>query len=319
MTDIDIDAAAGLIKKADDILLLTHHNPDGDATGSVFALYYGLVSLGKRVRVISEKNSAVFDFIVDPAAFTEFKERFVISLDCGSAKLLGGDGVFEKYGGSVDLSIDHHGSGVRFAERSLVDPKASAASEIVYPLLNKLSVRIDKKIAECIYVGITTDTGCFRYSNTTSNTLRIAADLIDIGIDNGRINTALFETKSKAYAEFETMALAGMKFYLGGRCAVIYLSKDMFAKCGVDETETHAIPSLSRQIEGVLVGMTIKEKDNGNFRVSLRTNEPVDAAAICANFGGGGHKLAAACDVSGTLESVTSDLLKVVSRYIDGK
>lgn len=308
---IDLQTAAKRLHEADDILLLTHRNPDGDAAGSLWALYRLLTKLGKRVRFTLVGKVPENIRFAEESEPEDFEEKFIVAVDLAEATLLG-EALQPVYGEKVDLNIDHHGSNTLFAKETFLDAKAAAAAQLVFLLYKEMNVPIDVRSAEQLYIGLSIDTGCFRYNNTNAQCLRTVAELVETGIDNGEINRRIFETKSKAYIQFESLATNNLHLHFDGKCAVMALTKDMFLKTGLDESETHMIAGLPRQIEGVLVGVTIKEKDNGLCRVSLRTNEPVDASAIAHTFGGGGHKLAAGCDLYGTLGKATADLLKEI-------
>lgn len=150
-------------------------------------------------------------------------------------------------------------------------------------------------MANCLYTGLTTDTGCFRYASTTASTYYAAAQLIEMGADNGKINRIMFETKSKTYARLERLALDSMRFYEDERVCIITITQEMYRLTGSNEQETEAIPPLTRQIEGVEIGVTIREKPDGTCKASIRTYESVNAAELAKKFGGGGHSQAAAC------------------------
>ncbi len=308
---IDLQTAVTRLQEMDEILLLTHRNPDGDAAGSLWALYRLLKKLGKRVTyklVGKVPENLLFAAEGEPE---DFDEKYVVAVDLAEAVLLG-EALQPVYSDLVDLNIDHHGSNTLFAKETLLDATAAAAAQLVYALYKEMNVPIDEQSAQQLYVGLATDTGCFPYGNTNAEGLRTAAELVGLGIDNGDINRRIFETKSKAYIQFEALAMNNLRMHFDGKCAVMALTKDMFRRTGLDESETHMIAGLPRQVEGVLVGVTIKEKDNGLCRVSLRSNEPVDVSAIAQAFGGGGHKLAAGCDLYGTVSRATADLLKEI-------
>ncbi len=308
---IDFEAAVQFLRESDDFLLLTHRNPDGDAVGSLWALCRALRSIGKRVTFRLAGRVAENMLFAAEQPDDSFEPQCIVSVDLAEAHLLGEE-MFPVYGDRIDLNIDHHASNTFFAKKTLLNGNAAAAAVLVYQLYAPLGATLDKKAAEQLYIGVSTDTGCFRYHNTDADCLHTAAALVEAGVDNGEINRIIFETKSKAYVQFESLALNSMRMHFDGKCAVISLTQEMYAKTGVDESEIHMISALPRQIEGVLVGVTIKEKENGLCRVSLRTNEPVDASSVAKIFGGGGHKLAAGCDLNGGLRTATADLLKAI-------
>ena len=301
----------------DDILLLTHRLPDGDAVGSIFALYLALKKTGKRVRCQTDKIPSSLKIAAIDDCGGDFEPKYVVTVDVGDRKLLG-DGIDALYGGRVDLCIDHHGTNVEYAAYTLLDPSASAACEVLYDMFTSAGIDITEDIAKELYIGIATDTGCFRYGNTTAKTMRTAAALMEKGIDSTYFNTVLFETKSREYACFERLALNSLTTYFDGRCALMTITQDMYDISGLDEADDKAINALPRQIEGVLAGITLKEKKDGSgWRVSVRSKEPVSAAEICIQLDGGGHRLAAGCELTGTPDEAKNALLCAAKKVLD--
>lgn len=288
---ISVKECADILRKKDNILILTHANPDGDTLGSGFALCRALMKIGKICAVINaddipKKYNYLFDDIVE----IKFKPDYVVAVDVATVKLLGG--LEEQY--KIDMCIDHHSTNTEYANLLLLED-APADCQIMYEVVLALGVEVDKKIADCLYTGLTTDTGCFRYDSTTAQTYRVAADLIDAGADNGRINRIMFETKSKTYARLERLAIESMRFYEHERVAVITVTQEMFQLTGSNAQETEGLAPLTRQIEGVEIGITIQERPDGTCKASIRTFESVNAAKLAACFGGGGHAQAAGC------------------------
>lgn len=315
---IDLLKTAQLIRSNDNILILTHKNPDGDAMGSAFALCRTLCQFGKRVTFkFFDKIPQMPLKLLECSINENFEFDFIVAVDTADAKILGDD-VDNPYKDRVDLSIDHHPSNTFFAKNTYLEETAAATAELILLIARELGVEPDVTTAEGIYLGLSTDTGCFRYSNTTSRTLRMAADMVDTGIDLGEINQLMFETKSKSYAELESMALSTIKMYFGGRCAIMHISQKMYEKSGSDETEIHSLSSLPRQIEGVLAGVTIKESDQNSYKVSVRTKAPLDAAEICSKMGGGGHKRAAGCEIKGTFKEARDLVKKTIKEALKG-
>ena len=304
--------AFGLLEKIDNILVLTHRNPDGDAVGSAFALWNVLHEMGKNARVEIDTVSASLSMAVNEEAFGDFEPDFVVTVDVADKKLLTEEHL-AKYGDRVQLAIDHHESRKPFSEALLLDFRAAAACEVIADMLECVGHPVSAATATALYLGISTDTGCFRYPNCTAHTLLTASRLVECGAPNGEINRIVFETKSRAYVQLEALAMNSMRTYFDGRCAVIVITQDMFGRTGTTEADVHGIAALPRQIEGVLAGVVIREKTDGSYKASVRTNEPLNAAEICATFGGGGHRLAAGCDLTGTREQVVNAILKAVS------
>ena len=198
----------------------------------------------------------------------------------------------------------------------LLDGDAAATAEIVYELLSAAGVDITPTIADCLYTGLSTDTGCFRFSNTTARTHEIAAKLIAAGASLIQLNGILFESKSRSRLAIERLALESLEYSFGGRCATIFLTKEQIAQTGADTTDIEGITSLPRNIEGVQVGITIRQQPAGSYKVSVRTVPEVDAAEICAHLGGGGHRQAAGCELLGSLDNAKSALLTEVEKAL---
>ncbi len=305
---IDIKKCAALLREHNNILILTHAHPDGDTLGCGFGLCRALQKCGKRARVINADNvPPKYAYMQNGLNDDNFKEEYIVSVDVATENLLGS--LAESYGGKINLCIDHHGTNTEYAEYLLLEETA-AACEIVYRVICELGVEIDKDIADCLYTGISTDTGCFRYASATPSTYRIAADLMELGADNGSINRIMFETKTKTYAHLERLALDGMKFYCGDRVAIITVTQEMYAKTGSNEQETEALAPLTRQIEGVEIGITIREKPDGTCKASIRTFEKINASDFAKSFGGGGHAQAAACRLNCSVEEAKNRLVE---------
>lgn len=312
---IDVEQCAALLSAHDDILILTHAHPDGDTLGAGFALLRALLALGKRARVVNDDPiPAKYSYLYDDIEPREFEEKYVVAVDVATENLLGS--LNQRYSGRIDLCIDHHMTNAEYADKLLLRD-APAACEIVFDVIKALGVSIDKKIAGCLYTGISTDTGCFRYSSTTAHSYRLAAQLIDLGADNGVINRLMFETKSKSYVYLERMALNGLQLFCGDRVAVLTVTQEMYDKTGSNEQETEALAPLTRQIEGVEIGITIREKKDKTCKASLRTYESVNAAALAKCFGGGGHAQAAACRFDCSVEEAKKLIVAKCAEFLE--
>ncbi len=303
---INVNDCAKLLLENDNILILTHAHPDGDTLGCGFALCRALMKCGKICSVINaDEIPKKYNYLYEDIAPIKFKPDFVTAVDVATTNLLGDlDGCYH-----VDLCIDHHATNTEYADNLLLED-VPAACEIMYEVIKALGVEIDNKIADCLYTGLSTDTGCFKYASTTADSYRIAADLIDLGANNGRINRIMFETKTKTYARLERLALDSMEFFENDRVAVIAISQEMYKKTGSNEQETEAIAPLTRQVEGVEIGITIREKADGTCKASIRTFETVNAAEIATAFGGGGHTQAAACRLDCGIEETKKRLVE---------
>lgn len=311
---VSCEQAARLLKENDNYTVLTHAHPDGDTLGSGFALCEGLRSIGKKANVVCpDAIPSKFSYLVTEDR--DFEPETVISVDVADEKLLGD--LREEYCGRVLLSIDHHGTNTGFAENMYLEGDSAAACECVYKVLKELEAKITPFIASCLYTGIATDTGCFKFSNTTPRTHGFAAELIEAGADYREINRVMFEVKSKERLDMERLVLEGMEYFCGGSVAVVTVTREMIRETGCGSSDLDGITSLARQIEGVSIGITVREKIDGKWKISLRTFEPYDAAAICAEFGGGGHNRAAGCELDCSLEEAKKRLLSVVVPLVE--
>jgi phosphoesterase RecJ-like protein len=312
------EEAASMLLSMDNILIFAHENPDGDAVGSTCALCKGLVSLGKTARVWLEGVPVHDVYLTEGILYDgSFAPEHIVTVDTADNRIMcATTGNFSKET-PVELCIDHHYSNTLYAENTYLDENAAAAGEAVYDILRLMNVQITKDIAECIYIAVATDTGCFRYSNTTAETFRTAADMLSYGIDAGEINRIQFETKSREYAELEKKALSSMQMHFDGKCAMIVLTHAMYEESGAIDCDTTAISSLPRQIEGVYAGITMKEKEEGLFRISIRTNAPADASEIASHLCGGGHKRAAGCSFRGTKEDAEKTVLEYTRSQLE--
>lgn len=307
--------AAAFFKAHDNFEILTHDYPDGDTLGSGFGLCLALQQLGKNARVITTGVPRDFTFLQKGILRQDFQAQTVVSVDVADEKLLGCNRA--AYEGKIDLCIDHHITNKVKAPLKLVDGSAAANCVILYKLFCEMGIRFTREIANNLYTGISTDTGCFRYTNTTAETLRVAADVIDIGCDTAYINKVMFETKTRKKIALEREIYDTIEYCCGDRCAIIAVTCDIQKKLGIEDGELEGLASLPRQIEGVEIGITMREKAPGDFKVSVRANERViNAAQFCARFGGGGHAAAAGCTVKGSLEQAKAQLKNAVEQCL---
>ena len=307
-------AAADFLLAHDNYEILTHANPDGDTLGSGFALCLALQSLGKNARVITTNIPKDFVFLTEGVSAQDFEAETIVSVDVADEKLLGDNR--EAYSGRIMLCIDHHCINKVSAPLKCVDPDAAANCEILFDIIAKMGVPVEGKIAVCLYTGIATDTGCFKYGNTTSRTMRIAADLLDSGVPAPAINKVMFDTKTRKKLRLEQAAYRGMEFYADDRCAIITITCEMLCEAGASDEDAEGLANLPREIEGVRMGITLREKEDGTFKISVRSDREANAAAFCARFGGGGHIEAAGCRIRGTREEVLAALKAAVDETL---
>lgn len=313
---IDKKECLKLLTENNEFLVISHEHPDGDTLGCAFALCEALKLMGKkRAFLCADKVTKNFSFLTDGFVSDELSDPFVVCVDVADANLLGD--LASDFEGKVDLCIDHHMSNTFYAKNTYLIERA-AACEIVYDLIMSMPIEESRYIRNCIYTGVSTDTGCFRYQNTTAETFKVAAELMAKGVDSNKINKLMFETKSKSFLELEMLARETLQYHFDGKCAIITITQDMYKKSGSTEHECHPITALPRQIEGVLVGAVFKENEEGHFSISVRTDEGIDASEICSRLGGGGHKGAAGCRPDCDYETAKKLLLESIKISLDG-
>lgn len=304
-----------LLSKSEDVYILTHINPDGDTLGSGFALAEALRMLGKRANVLCSDDFPMrYLFLFDTYKPQEFEPKTIVAVDIADTQLLGSK--LSAYKDSIDLCIDHHISNTMFAKRTLLDDKASAACEVIYDVLAALEIPMNLTIAKCLYTGIATDTGCFKYSNTTPKAHIITSELMEFPINFPIINHLMFDMKSKGRLIAEQHIINTMEFHYHDMCALIVITQQLIEDTKVGEAEFEGLASLPRQIEGVQIGVTIKEKAPNYYKVSMRSSDLIDVSALCQRLGGGGHARAAGCVVEADLETTKSIVLDAVGKVL---
>ena len=314
MRMITLDEVASLLQENDCFKLLTHSYPDGDTLGGAFALAFALRKLGKKANVaVNGPVPSKFRYLVKNYEEQDFEPQYIVSVDVAAMSLLG-DSVMKGVD-PIDLCIDHHRTNTVVAEHIYVDSKAAAASETIWQLVEMLGVEPDEDIAAGVYTGISTDTGCFCFSNTTPRTHQIAAAVIPY-CDWQSINYINFVVKTRAKIKMERMIYDTMEFYAGGKCAVVYTTIAMQMALGAGDDEMEGLANIPRQVEGVEMGITMREKDGGLFKISVRTNDGINAAEFCKQFGGGGHPGAAGCSIEGDLATVKKLLVDAAEAFI---
>ena len=313
-TEVTVAEAARALREADDILILTHRRPDGDTAGCAGALCRGLRALGKNayIGVNPEITKRYAPLITNCYPAEDFSPKYIVTTDIADYGLLTDNA--EEYKDKIDLILDHHRSNRMEAVHKLVRPEAGGCCEVIFDVLEELGVPFTEDIARCIYIGVSTDTGCFKFSNTVPHTLRVAARCLEAGVDGGEINRMLFETKSMPRFQMERIVFDTMEFYRDGKIALAVLRRVDIDRTGADMDDLDSIASLTRQIEGVQVGITLTENKDGTVKASVRTTKEVDASVICARLGGGGHLRAAGASLDCGVDEARRLLLESANR-----
>jgi len=327
MKQIDMTAAVQRLCSAETVWILAHTHPDGDAAGCAFALAHALKSLGKEVAVLcGDPNPEMFAYMQegledhvhmgDLSRLPADASPLIVSVDLAADHLLG-PGLCERFCGNIHLNIDHHPTNNFFAEETLLDPTAAAAAEIISDLIDALDVPMTILIAACLYAGVSTDTGCFRYQNTTAKSHRYAARYMELGVRTEPLDRAFFETETRTYMALERLAFDGLRYYCGGHVALVAVTQEMFKQSGSNDEEYIKIVNRTRNIEGVQVGVAIRERADGTHKLSLRSHEGISVADICARMGGGGHRCAAGCASDLPLEETIAAIIGFISEAME--
>lgn len=296
-----VSQAAEYLQAKNRFLILTHKNPDGDAVGSACALCSALRKIGKEAFILENPGfSDRYAPYINGMAVEDYTPDCVVCVDIADAVLVPDNA--KEYVAKTDFAVDHHESHRKYAENLLLDGKAAACGEVVYKLIDELGCEITVEIATALYVAVSTDTGCFLHSSTTAESHIIAAKLLEKGVDINPIHREFFEIKSRARLAVEAQLIEGVEFYNGGKTAVMKLTEETIKKSGAVEDDLDNISSLARAIEGVELGILIREISGGKSKLSLRSSVKVNSAEICSKFGGGGHNCASGCTIEASVD-----------------
>ena len=302
--------------------VLSHVRPDGDALGSQLALGLSLKKLGKDVRIWNEEGMLEkYGFLPNANLLskppTEAEDvDVVVALDTAIQNRLGTTVAAIK-SAKIWINIDHHPSNPGYGDIVHIDPHAPATGQILFELMTSQKLPIDPAIAENLYVAISTDTGSFQYPNTTARTFEIAAELVRVGVDVGRVSQLTYENYPRRRVELLRDLLGTMRFDANDRVATFSLSLAVAKKLGVLPEDNEGLIDHLRAIRGVIVAVFFEELTDGKVRVSMRSkSEKVNVCAICEKFGGGGHVLAAGARVKGALAEVEKKILEEVRNVV---
>ncbi len=322
MTD-PIQQITDLIRREKSFLVLTHYRPDGDAIGSQLALTLLLKDLGKDVTAWNDDEvPAKFHFLPHCRLITRPSEQprdfdVVIAIDASTWQRVGT--AAQKIRSQKHfINIDHHISNEKFAAINWIVPEAPASGQIAYQLITRGGFTLTKDIATCLFAAISTDTGSFTFANTTAESLRVAAELIEAGVNVGELCRHVYESYPIARLQLLQLALADLKLANRKRTAYFWLTVEMFEKSGAKREDTEGLIDYARAINGVLVAVVFEElTEPGKVRISLRSKHPhIDVNSIARRFGGGGHREAAGARIAGTPDEVEAKVLAAINATI---
>lgn len=313
----EIELAHKLIKESKNIYISSHVQPDGDNIGSILALALALKKIRDNVYILkSDEIPSDYLFLPEIDMIKEYEEisgniDLFIALDCGDIERLGKNKELALSAKNI-LNIDHHKSNTNFGDINIVSPYASATAEMIFTLIKELGIEIDKDIATCIYTGISTDTGSFIYSNTSSKTHEVVADLLKVGIDKEDININLYQNKSLQKTKLFVNSLNNLETYLENKIAIVKVTQSMLLENQAKMEDTEGIVSFIRDIENVEVACLLKEYALNEIKVSIRSKRYIDVSCICDKFNGGGHIRAAGCTIHESIDKAKELILKEI-------
>ena len=310
-----IQETAAMLQTMDRVLLLTHIRPDGDTIGSAAALCQALRDMGKTAYLLPNAGTTE---TYQPYAegywgAADFEPDYVVSVDIAALSLLPENA--KKYAGRIHLSIDHHPSNEGFAPHLCVLPEMAACGEIVYEIV-RLMTPVTQEIALPLYVAVSTDTGCFVYSNTSAHTHRVAAALLETGIAVAGVNKALFRTKSRTRLAMEAWMAEWAEYYDNDRVVIMQIPRSLCLDYKATEADVEVLSSLAALVAGTDCGVTLRELEGGRVKISLRTGPRVNATAVCALLGGGGHTAAAGATISGSMKEAKQAVLQAIDMVV---
>ncbi|MEL7607927.1 MAG: bifunctional oligoribonuclease/PAP phosphatase NrnA [Bacillota bacterium] len=313
---------AEYIRARDGFCVVAHTSPDGDTLGSSLALFLTLKKLGKRAVVVCDQPiPAIYRFLPEwdqvrlPSDAPQMEN--VIAVDCADIGRLGAAGTLFENARST-ANIDHHSTNDSYAQINALNTKAAATGEIMFRLVGMLLTPLDRSIALCLYTALTTDTGNFSYSNTTPDTFRIAAELLEYGVDNAMINRMIYRTIPLRKMKLMGYAVSNMELVHGGKIGVSVVRRNAMEKIGAADEDTEGIIDHIRDVDTVEVAILFWETKDGDFKVSLRSKAAVDVSRIAARFQGGGHPRAAGLSASGGFDEVYSAVVRAVIEAMEG-
>lgn len=303
-----IETAAYLMGR-DHFAILTHRRPDGDTLGCAALLCRGLRQLGKTAFVLENPEvTPKYAYLMEGLTKKEADEKdTIVCVDVAAKGML--PQAFSGLEDRLALRIDHHLGDRSFTENELVEPQTAACGEVVYGVLKEMGADLDEEMAKALYTAVSTDTGCFRYGNTTPDTFRTAADCAAVYKNLRKLNQMLFETASLPRLRIQGWMVENARFMAGGKICICPIPLEVEQQLGVTEDDMENISGFPRTIAGVVVAATLRQEPD-RVKISVRTDSTVDASEICAKFGGGGHRGAAGASMDCTMDEAVKVLIK---------
>lgn len=310
------------ILEQETIAIISHNNPDGDTLGSQVALAMAVQQYGvKTILLNNDYISKKYDFIAEIERIRPYIEgeplpEVVIFVDCSTLELAGYTANHLALQGKMVINLDHHASNIGYGTLNYINITAGANCQNIYELLRKMGAELTPEIATALYMGLSTDTGNFLYDNTTSDTLRIAAELKDCGAETNQVRLRLYESCSKSRLELQRYIYQHLQFSSDGAYAWSHLEYDMLEALHANSTDIDGLINTIKSIDGVEVAMLFRGVDEEKIKVSLRSKSWADVTVIAGQFGGGGHVRASGCTMECTMEEAITKMADAVSNYL---
>lgn len=311
---ISLKQTVEYLLERNNFLIISHRRPDGDALGSAAGLCNGLREKGKLAYILPnpQTTSRYMPYVEKYHAPEGFVPDCLVSVDMADEDIIQINA--ERMSGRIDLAIDHHKSNRLYAKESFIIGDRASCGEIIYMLLTEMAGSISYETAQLLYIAVSTDTGCFRYKNTTAETLKTAAAIVEAGAQNGIINKEIFMTKAKSRVKLEGYIINSLKFYKDDELVIASITREMIEKAGASEDDMEDIAVVAGQIEGIETSITITEVEDSLCKVSVRTVNYANADDICSQFGGGGHGMAAGCTLKCSIKEAGTLMLSAAEK-----
>ncbi len=302
-------------------VLSSHARPDGDSIGSQLAMAYALKALGKDVAVVNADAAppplmqfpGVPDIIVAPRVEGDFDAAII--MECGDLTRTGVDGLDRFF----VINIDHHPGNTAYGQINWFDPKAAACGEMVFDLVRALGVPLSRDLATHIYLAILTDTGSFHYSSISPRTFEMCREALEAGVDPVLVARHVYDSNNMGRLKLFGAVLSAMQIDSTGRIAIVYLDHEMAREAGGTYEDTEGLINLPLTVKEIQAVMFFKQIEGDEYRVSMRSKGDIDIGAVAKQFGGGGHKNAAGCTVTGGIDSLQKLFVEKIEQAIDGR
>ncbi|MGO9117626.1 MAG: DHH family phosphoesterase [Desulfomonilaceae bacterium] len=318
-----LEKIASILKAEDDFLVVTHINPDGDALGSLLGMHLTLTEMGKHSQgLCADKFPAIYNFlpgheqVVPDLKGIAHQPRFIIAVDAAEENRISGD-LSNIRNRAKLINIDHHVTNPGFGDINCVQPDATSTAEIVHEIIKRAGHKLSVDVGKCLYTGLVTDTGGFRFAGVNSRTLRTGAEMLAAGFESYDVIRPLYEEYPIRRIYLERLLLERLEFFLDGKLIISTLYSEDFQKFGADMSETESLVNRLRESKGVLAGILFTTMPDNIVRVSFRSKDSLDVSAIAKSLGGGGHSYAAGLKSTLPLQELKERIVQAVAQALD--